>query len=316
MRKTVLTLAACATLCAPALAQSPVIVYGIADAGIGRIRTLSAKDPRAGQNPFVYPDVEGGNGRTQFTSHSLMNNVNSRFGLRGAEDLGAGLRAGFVLETGLDLDDGAADRVPAFLQRQAALWLGSAWGTLKLGRQFTPSLLAQAAYEITSGANYSPLNNSFEAAGLGKRASSAFVYTSHAGAKKNIWDLGLKYTRAPLTAGVGINKGADGGSTNYHMGGKYSLGSVAIAASYNSASTEGVPELRRRGWSLGASVSMGAITLAADLVRDTKNPWHGKKMTNAVVEARYAFSKHTFAYGAALRLDGQNNWGLGICYSF
>jgi predicted porin len=36
-----------------------------------------------------------------------MNNGNSRLGVRGVEDLGGGLKAGFNFETGLSLKDGA-----------------------------------------------------------------------------------------------------------------------------------------------------------------------------------------------------------------
>ena len=53
-----------------------------------------------------------------------------------------------------------------------------------------------------------------------------------------------------------------------------------------------------------------------DLTRDTKNEWTGKKYTNGVVEAKYALSKRTFVYGAYLRLDGDNNYGIGVRHNF
>ena len=39
-------------------------------------------------------------------------------------------------------------------------------------------------------------------------------------------------------------------------------------------------------------------------------------VTNAVLEGRYALSKRTFIYAAALRLDGTNNYGLGVRHNF
>ncbi len=89
------------------------------------------------------------------------------------EDRGNGLRVGFQFETGLDLDNG--QDADTFWARQANVWLGGNWGTFKMGRQFTPSDLVQSTYELTGEANYSVLNNIYEAAGLGKRATSALA---------------------------------------------------------------------------------------------------------------------------------------------
>ena len=73
---------------------------------------------------------------------------------------------------------------------------------------------------------------------------------------------------------------------------------------------------RRRGFSLGAGAKFGACTVTLDLTRDTKNEWGTKKYTNGLLEAKYALSKRTFFYADFLRLDGANNWGLGINHSF
>src|SRR5205814_4100305 len=60
----------------------------------------------------------------------------SRFGLRGTEDLGGGLRALFTIESGINLDDGTNGQ-NAFWGRQAYVGLGSSTlGTLTLGRQY------------------------------------------------------------------------------------------------------------------------------------------------------------------------------------
>ncbi|SHN35565.1 porin, partial [Rhizobacter sp. OV335] len=60
----------------------------------------------------------------------------SRFGLRITEDLGGGLRALAVLESGVNIDDGTNGQ-NAFWGRQSYVGLGSAQlGTLTLGRQY------------------------------------------------------------------------------------------------------------------------------------------------------------------------------------
>ena len=65
-----------------AMAQSSVTLYG-------RINTTVERQ-KLGDN----------------TATGMVNNA-SRFGVRGTEDLGGGLKAGFVLESGFNSDDGA-----------------------------------------------------------------------------------------------------------------------------------------------------------------------------------------------------------------
>ena len=62
----------------------------------------------------------------------------SRFGFRGSEDLGGGLRAIFTLESGYNIDNGANSSA-IFFNRQSFVGLSSSnLGTLTLGRQYTP----------------------------------------------------------------------------------------------------------------------------------------------------------------------------------
>ena len=311
MKKSLIALAVLAAS-GVAFAQSSVTLYGVADAGIGKIE--------AGGND--------GSDKTEFISGSTMNNGTSRLGVRGVEDLGGGLKAGFQFETGLDLDNGAqADT--AFWARQANVWLGGNWGTFKLGRQFTPSYLTTATYELTGTANYSVLANTYNYAGIGLRANSAFAYVTPSfggftgalayvtktdlGLPKAAWDLGLMYKNGPIGVGLSANKVANS-KTNYQLGGKYNLGNFALAASYTQASDQA--QLRRRGFGVGASANFGAFTATLDLTRDTKNEWTGKKYTNGVAELKYALSKRTFVYGAFLRLDDTNNYGIGVRHNF
>ena len=79
MKKTMI-IAGVATCFASAVhAQSSVTLYGLIDAGI------------------TYTNNQGGHSNVQATSGSVSG---SRWGLRGSEDLGGGLKAIFTLETG------------------------------------------------------------------------------------------------------------------------------------------------------------------------------------------------------------------------
>ena len=147
----------------------------------------------------------------------------------------------------------------------------------------------------------------------GFTAAAAYVTKHDSGGDKDSWDVGLTYNNGPIGAGLSVNKIANS-KTNYQVGGKYNFGNFAVAASYNQGSNQA--ELVRRGYSLGAGFNVGAFGLVVDLTRDTKNEWTDKKYTNGVVEAKYALSKRTFVYGAYLRLDGDNNYGIGVRHNF
>ena len=316
MKKSLIALAVLG-LSGAAMAQSSVTLYGVADAGIGKIEAGSGlADP-----------ANDASDKTEFISGSMMNNGTSRLGVRGVEDLGGGLKAGFQFETGLDLDNGGSSG--AFWSRQANIWLGGNWGTVKLGRQFTPSYLTTSTFELTGAALYSVLANTYKFAGIGRRANSAFTYMTpnfggFTGAlayvtktdlatPKAAYDLGLMYANGPIGVGVSVNKFSTS-KTNYQAGAKYSFGNFALAGSYTQASNEA--KAVRRGFGIGGSANFGAFALTVDLTRDTKNEWTGKKYTNGVVEAKYALSKRTFVYGAFLRLDSTNNYGIGVRHNF
>lgn len=61
-------------------------------------------------------------------------NTASRFGLKGTEDLGNGLKLGFVLENGFDSDDGELGNGGRLFGREALVYLDGAWGQLGMGR--------------------------------------------------------------------------------------------------------------------------------------------------------------------------------------
>ena len=289
-----------------AMAQSSVTLYGVADAAVGKM----------------------GKDKTEMISAGVMNNGTSRLGVRGVEDLGGGLKAGFNFETGLSLEDGATSTAGGgYWGRAANLWLGGGWGTVKLGRTLNPSFYGTVAWELTGAAIYSVVTNTYNFAGSGPRNNSQISYKTpdFGGLSAEIgyilkpdngdrakWDMNVIYANGPIGAGLAVNKVKDG-KTNYGLGGKYNFGNFVVAASYSQAS---VGDLRRRGYSLGGTATFGAFALTLDLTRDTKNELTGDKYTNGLVEAKYALSKRTFVYGAFLRFDDTNNYGIGVRHNF
>ncbi|QGZ59483.1 porin [Paraburkholderia acidiphila] len=84
----------------------------------------------------------------------------SRFGLRGVEDIGDGIKILFELENGFGSNDGTFAVANTIFNRQAWIGLGTQWGTVRLGRQYSPiyipfkgQLDAFGAGTIASGLN-------------------------------------------------------------------------------------------------------------------------------------------------------------------
>ena len=292
-----------------AMAQSSVTLYGVADAGLAKLEGVSS----------------------QMSSAGRMNNGNSRLGVRGVEDMGGGLKAGFNFESGLSLEDGAtATSGGGFWGRAANLWLGGNWGTFKMGRTLNPSFYGLATWELTGAANYSVVANTYSVAGSGARNSSQFSYKTPDGlggfsaelgyvmkpdnGGNAKWDANVIYANGPIRAGLSVNK-TKGQKVGYALGAKYNFGSFAVAGSYNDAHYDKSAGVGRRGVSIGGSAMFGPFTLTADVTRDLKNA-AGKKYTNFLLEGKYALSKRTFVYLAGLRLDSTNNYGLGVRHNF
>jgi predicted porin len=71
----------------------------------------------------------------------------SRLGFKGAEDLGGGMSAIFVLENGLQADTGTAGQGGLLFGRQAYVGLRGSAGTLTVGRQYTPQFIVLSAID-------------------------------------------------------------------------------------------------------------------------------------------------------------------------
>ncbi len=289
MKKTLIALAALASTAA--FAQSSVTLYGVADASLSKVTDKSAALSSAG----------------------TMNNGTSRWGVRGTEDLGGGLKAGFNFEQGLSLNDGTLAKSGAGeFGRAAWMNLSGGFGEVRLGRTLNPSFYAAAAWELTGAANYSAVVSQFGGVLGGIRNSSQIAYTTpnmggfsatlgyvlkgNAANEKAKVDLNAIYANGPLAVALGYNKVQDA-EKNVHVGARYNFGMFTLAGGYMD------PAGDAKGFSIGGAVKAGPVDLVLDVVRDTE-----AKDTDLLVEVKYPLSKRTFAYGAFLR-DGKNKAG-------
>ncbi|MFC4520212.1 porin [Cupriavidus pinatubonensis] len=115
-----------ARIAAGVLAVSPLLasaqsvtLYGVVDTGVEYVSNV------------------GANGSGLWRVPTLTATVPSRWGLRGTEDLGGGLKATFALESGFAPDSGSANQGGRLFGRQAMVGLSNQYGQVSFGRQYT-----------------------------------------------------------------------------------------------------------------------------------------------------------------------------------
>ena len=123
MKKSILALAVLGAMAGTAAAQSSVTVYGIVDAGF-----VAERGGAAGSVNKLTSGIASG----------------SRIGFKGTDDLGGGLSALFLLENGFNVDGGSLGQGGLLFGRQAFVGLSGGFGTVTLGRQYTPQYLTLA----------------------------------------------------------------------------------------------------------------------------------------------------------------------------
>jgi predicted porin len=107
---------ASAFIALPACAQSSLTLYGSFDTSI------EVTNPGAGYVARMDSGAYRG----------------SRWGLKGAEDIGGGNQILFELENGFGSADGTLATSNTIFNRQAWIGVGGAWGTVRAGRQYSP----------------------------------------------------------------------------------------------------------------------------------------------------------------------------------
>ena len=186
-----------------AWAQNSVTLYGIIDEG------------------FNFNTNAGGKHLYNLSSGVI---AGSRFGMRGTEDLGGGLKAVFVLENGFDVNNGQLGQGGLMFGRQAYVGLSSAQlGTVTLGRQYDSIVdyvgpleagdqwggyIASHPQDMDNfNSTYRPNNTvKFTSANYdGLTFGGTYSFGGQAGnfSANQIWSLGAGYTNGPLALGVG-----------------------------------------------------------------------------------------------------------------
>ncbi len=206
MKKTWLALAALASVSGVASAQSSVTLFGVADVGVQYVKNGDDTQYRLASG----------------------NNLTSRLGVRGIEDLGGGLKAGFWLESHVNVDDGTINTSNKFWHRRSTVSLIGGFGELRLGRDTLPTWNALADFDP------------FGTVGVGDRSRLWNVYGGVATKTRgdNLVSYFLPTSLGGLYGQVTVGAG-EGVPGNKYIGGRigYKAGPIDVTGAYSKTET-------------------------------------------------------------------------------
>ncbi|WP_206951474.1 porin [Trinickia acidisoli] len=298
MRSKAIYVAALTALAGAAHAQSSVTLYGLIDEGLDI--TSNAGGARS------YQMVSG-------------DTVGSRFGIKGNEALGGGLKALFVLENGFNANTGALGQGGLMFGRQAYVGLGSTrYGTVTMGRQYDPTIdlwsgfTAAGNWEGDLGAHpYDNDNADYDyriqnavkyvsptVAGLTGEAMYGFSNsTSFAG--NRLYGAALQYQMGQFSAAVAYLKTDNGGAT---AGGAAPSATVVFTAASQQNIDAGL------SYTFGDKAYLALAYSHVDVYDPTSNAYfvtqpaagtqHAWKFDNIELNGKY-FLRHDLWLGAA-----------------
>jgi len=283
MKKTFIAAGVFGAFAVGAHAQSSVTLYGSLDAGI------------------VY--VNNANGEHAWLQNSGSVS-NTYFGLRGAEDLGGGLKAIFVLESGFNLNNGGYRGDTGFNRKAYVGLTSSETGTLTLGRQYDSvvdylSPLSAAGFGYGNNLAGHPFDNDnlgqsfsiknaikYETRNFsGFRLGGLYGFSNEPGgfAHGRAWSVGASYRTGPLNLGAAYlqlnNSGSLAGAQaaasadanfsarlqrTYGAGATYAFGPAVLGLVWTHSQIDGIASLSSGGLTSAAMTAPGGLNMRID----------------------------------------------------
>lgn len=292
-----------------AAAQSNVTVYGVADAAV------SVEDT-------------GAPGTSRQTRINSGDQSSSRFGFRGTEELGNGLKALFNVEAGYAIDTGAGDT--ALFGRRSVVGLQGDFGTVTIGREYSPIAAVAGATDILGQGFYGSNLSAFNANRLTRRLSNSVNYKSNAMSgltasaaysageaaagqpSGNLKGIALEYASGPVYVGAGyhvLTRLASGDDKEYAFGAGYKVGDLEFKGNYMVGDQTG-PNNKFQQINLGASMAFGQGKAFVNLQQNKID--NGAKGNAFTLAYSYSLSKRTNLYASYAKLDNNNLGVFGL----
>lgn len=310
MKKSLIALAVLAST-GTAMAQSSVTLYGRVDVSVGSIKEL---------NKGTISRINDGGNQGLTTS---------RWGMRGSEDLGGGVKASFQLENRFDADNGVSQS-PTF---KGASWVGLSgdFGDVRLGRSTTvyDDVRALSYTSNVFDSAFSPADNGVFASGSdynkrwdnkityiapamgGVYAALDYSFDEEANVNKDKMALKLGYKDGPLNVALGYQ---DEKTLSKHtmVAGSYDLGVVSLSGGFNKRSGSTAALGDDNEFTVGVNMPLGAFAVSAGYA-NSKTKVNGAttlKTNGFALGGTYALSKRTKLYAGYRAIDTKNATGV------
>jgi predicted porin len=316
MKKSLITIAVLAATTG-ALAQSNVTLYGRLDLGMASNKNTANAGgigivPNTTSKSFQLAGAQGVR-------------TSGRLGVRGTEDLGGGLKAGFNIETNVSPDSSTATFGTT---RQGNLSLEGGFGTLVIGtfdNAFDDVRGYSASTGSVAGGDFLYTNTG---AAIDARSQNSLGYRSPAfggfyvranivnqkvnpGTKTSGFIAAAGYDNGPLSAlvafgnakVVAVPTNIGGKSNDFGFGVSYDLGAAVPYFQFEQVKTSNVPApgyAKVRAFEVGSKFPLGAFTPYFTLSSGKTSTDAGPtgKIRGFQIGSTYDISKRTYVYGA------------------
>jgi predicted porin len=307
MQRKVIVAAILASLPLFAAAQSSVTIYGVADVALAKENTGAANG-----------------GRTAINSG---NQSSSRFGFRGTEDIGGGLKAVFNLEGGYAIDSGLGDA--SLFGRRSVVGLEGEFGSVILGREYTPIADVANATDILGQGFYGSNLSAFASGKLTRRISNSVNYKSPVmsgfkfsaaysageattGPSLNLMGVAADYKMGNLYIGAGYHtfkRLATGDDKELMIGAAYKMGAFEIKGNYMEADPTGATN-KFEQINLGLSYTQDANKFFVNY--QTNELETGAKGNSLSLAYSYTLSKRTNLYTSYAKMRNNSKGVFGL----
>lgn len=264
----------------------------------------------------------------------------SRVGFRGREDLGGGLAAVFTLEMGINAANGSVTQGGLGFGRQSFVGLTGNFGSVLLGRQYTPVAFLQTETDpfYTGLAGDSANLISAGGAGGNNRMDNTvrYTYTGESGFTADlVYGFGgvagnssanrqyggaVGYVSGPVYVKLGyhnVNNAASVPGKETFLGAMYDFGPVKVHFNYvvnKGDAVFGIVNPDSRDVLLGVSVPVGPGRVMASYIRKQDRTSADLGANQVALGYTYALSKRTSLYTSIARID--NNALAGAATGF
>ncbi|TDP62758.1 porin [Roseateles toxinivorans] len=312
MKKSLLALAVLASFASAASAQSSVTLFGGLDLNLRYAKSSGATLKTMGTDGIY----------------------SSRWGVRGVEDLGGGLKAGFWLEAAINPDAGTTNAARYWHRRTSVSLMGD-FGEVRLGRYLTNQFTAYADFDpfgtngvgdvnkmhqfmgsgVSSGTRADNIVGYFLPGNLGGIYGSAEVAAGEGAIGNKYVGVRLGYAAGPLNVSGAFANVTAGGSDfkRTTFSGSYDLGVAKLTGAY----TQGKWQARKQTVvQIGALVPVGSTgTFKASYTSGNANT-AAEAVTGDSKQFAVGYihdlSKRSALYGTLSRVSNSGRAAVGV----